>query len=216
MPLHCHVIRCPCQSSAPLFCADLASGLFVQRQTDLYVEDVLPLAVTRTYRPGDYNRRDFGVGMSLTNSTALHSTNQYQVADLIMPDGGLVHYARIINPANPTDNDWTTAHFITNTPGLFYQSRIDWNGNGWNLIRTDGVLLVFADNAPMQSMQDRFGNKITLTYSGGTRGNVLQMSSSNGRFIASAMTAATASSRRSTISAARLAMPMIRRGVCRR
>jgi hypothetical protein len=103
---------------------DLASGLFVQRQTDLYVEGVLPLAVTRTYRPGDYNRRAFGVGMSLTYSSALHSTNQYQVVDLIMPDGGLVHYTRIINPASPSDNAFTTAHFITNTPGIFYRSQV--------------------------------------------------------------------------------------------
>lgn len=162
---------------------DLASGLFVQRHTDLYVDGVVPLAIARTYRPGDYNRRAFGVGMSLTYSTALHSTNQYQVVDLILPDGGLVHYTRIINPANPTDNAFATAHFITNTPGLFYQSRIDWNGNGWNLIRKDGVMLVFGENAPMQSMQDRFGNKITLSYSNGNSGNIVQVSSSNGRFI---------------------------------
>ena len=145
MPLHCHVIRCRSRNSAPPFCADLASGLFVQRQTDLYVEDVLPLAVTRTYRPGDYNRRAFGVGMSLPYSTALHSTNQYQVVDLIMPDGGLVHYTRIIDPANPTDNNWVTAHFITDTPGVFYRSHMEYNGNGWNLTRTDGVMLVFGD-----------------------------------------------------------------------
>ena len=162
---------------------DLATGLFVQEQTDLYVDDALPVAVTRTYRPGDYNRRAFGIGMSLPYSSLLYSTNQYQVVDLIQPDGGLVHYTRIINPANPTDNDWTTAHFITNSPGPFYQSRIDWNGNGWNLIRTDGMLYVFGENAPLQSIQDRFGNKITFTRSNGISGNITQVSSSNGRFI---------------------------------
>jgi hypothetical protein len=41
-----------------------------------------------------------------------------------MPDGGLVHYTRIINPASPSDNAFTTAHFITNTPGIFYRSQV--------------------------------------------------------------------------------------------
>jgi RHS repeat-associated protein len=162
---------------------DLASGFYVQEQTDLYVDDALPIDVMRTYRPGDYNRRAFGIGMSLSYSSVLYSANQYQVVDLIQPDGGLVHYTRIINPANPTDNDWVTAHFITNSPGPFYQSRIDWNGDGWNLIRTDGMLYVFGENAPLQNIQDRFGNKITFTRSDGIRGNITQVSSSNGRFI---------------------------------
>lgn len=100
-----------------------------------------------------------------------------------MPDGGLVHYTRVINPANPTDNAYTTAHFITDTPGIFYRSHIEYNGNGWNLTRTDGVMLVFGDNAPLQSMQDRFGNKITLSYSGGNSGNIIQVSSSSGQYI---------------------------------
>ena len=62
------------------------------------------LSVTRTYRPGDYNRRSFGVGMSMAYNTFLWSANQYQEADLVWPDGSRVHYTRIVNPANPTDN----------------------------------------------------------------------------------------------------------------
>jgi RHS repeat-associated protein len=176
----------PPKKGAPPKCCDpvdLATGLFVEQHMDLHVGGILPLAVTRTYRPGDYNRRAFGVGMSLPYSSALHSTNQYQVVDLIMPDGGLVHYTRVINPAAPTDNAFTTAHFISNTPGVFYRSHIEYNGNGWNLTRTDGVMLVFGDNAPLQSMQDRFGNKITLSYSGGNSGNIVQVSSSSGQHI---------------------------------
>jgi YD repeat-containing protein len=169
----------PC-SGDPL---DLGSGLYVQSRTDLYVGGVLPIAVIRTYRPGDYNSRAFGVGMSLSYSSTLHSTNQYQVVDLILPDGGLVHYTRIVDPNNPTDNNWATAHFITNAPGPFYQSRIDWNGNGWTLVRKDGTVYTFGENAPLQSIQDRFGNKITVTRSNGTSGNIIQVSGPNGRFI---------------------------------
>lgn len=162
---------------------DVASGLFVERRTDLALGGLLPVKITRTYRPGDYNRRSFGIGMTLSYWMAFHSTNQYQVTDLILPDGSLVHYTRIINPADPTDNNFITAHFVTNTPGPFFQSHIDWNGSGWNLTRKDGTLFVFADNAPLQYIQDRFGNRVTLTWSNGINGNLVQVSGPNGRFI---------------------------------
>src|SRR5262249_13172179 len=59
----------------------------------------------------------------------------------------------------------------------------DWNGNGWNLTRTDGMLYVFGENTPLQYIQDRFGNRITLTWSNGNSGNIVQVSGPNGRFI---------------------------------
>jgi len=115
-----------------------------------------------------YHYRSGRSGLTIT--TAAHSASvchcpirrcftrpkQYQAADLIQPNGGLVNYTRSINPADPTDNDRTIAHFITNTPG---------------------------ENALLQSIQDRFGNKITFTRSNGISGNITQVSSSNGRFI---------------------------------
>lgn len=162
---------------------DLATGLFVHTQADLAVGDVLPLSVTRTYRPGDYNRRSFGVGMSMAYDTFLWSANQYQEVDLVSPDGSRVHYTRIIDPANPTDNNWQTAHFTTSTPGAYFASRINWNGNGWNLVRQDGTLLVYGENAPLQYVQDRFGNRVTLARANGNYGDIVQVSSPNGRFI---------------------------------
>lgn len=162
---------------------DLATGLFVHTQADLAVGDVLPLSVARTYRPGDYNRRSFGVGMSMAYDTFLWSANQYQEVDLVSPDGSRVHYTRIIDPANPTDNFWITAHFTTSTPGLYFGSRIYWNGNGWNLVRQDGTLLVYGENGPLQYVQDRFGNRITCTRANGNYGDLIQVSSPNGRFV---------------------------------
>ena len=162
---------------------DLATGLFVHTQADLAVGDVLPLSVTRTYRPGDYNRRSFGVGMSMAYDTFLWSANQYQEVDLVSPDGSRVHYTRIIDPANPTDNYWVTAHFTTSTPGPYFGSRIDWNGDGWNLVRQDGTLLVYGENTPLRYVQDRFGNRVTFTRANGTSGDIVQVSSPNGRFV---------------------------------
>lgn len=44
------------------FQVDLHSGLFVLRQTDLFVPDLMPLVLTRTYRPWFLFTRAFGMG----------------------------------------------------------------------------------------------------------------------------------------------------------
>jgi hypothetical protein len=44
------------------FQVDLHSGMFVLRQTDLFIYDAMPLALTRTYRPWDSQNRAFGPG----------------------------------------------------------------------------------------------------------------------------------------------------------
>ena len=161
---------------------DLASGLFVSIQTDLRLNDVVPLSLTRTYRPGDYNRRSFGIGTTLNYEMFLWSANQYQEVDLILPDSGRVHYTRI--PNNPPSNGYSDAVFTTSSPTIFNQSHISWNGDGWNLVLQDGTLYVFGENAPLQYIQDRFGNRTTLTRQGGRNGHVSQVSSPNGRLIA--------------------------------
>ena len=42
------------------FQVDLHLGMFVLRQTDLFISDVMPLSLTRTYRPWDSHSRAFG------------------------------------------------------------------------------------------------------------------------------------------------------------
>ncbi len=44
------------------FDVDLHTGRFILRQTNLFVPDVIPLALTRTYVVWDYQSRAFGVG----------------------------------------------------------------------------------------------------------------------------------------------------------
>jgi len=147
------------------------------------IAGILPVSVRRTYRPGDYNQRAFGVGMTLPYSMTLSSINQYQVVDLIQEDGSFVHYTRIIDPNNPSDNGYPSAHFVTNTKGPFHQSHIVWNGNAWQLTRTDGMLYIFPMFAPVESIQDRFGNKISIVRANGTTGSITQVSSSSGRSV---------------------------------
>jgi hypothetical protein len=73
---------------------DVATGLFVFEKTDLVLPDVLPVALRRTYRPADPAGRPFGIGMTHDYAIFLWSAQQYQEADLVLPDGARVHYVR--------------------------------------------------------------------------------------------------------------------------
>ena len=158
---------------------DMATGLFVLRKTDL-VEPGLPaLDVTRTYRQGDNTSRAFGIGTDFTYGLYLYSANQYQEADLVLPGSGKVHYVRTSSGTGYVDAVFTS----TATPTAFYASTIAWNGNGWNLRTNDGTVYVFGENAPLQSIRDRYGNAISLTRTGGAAGNITRVSSSSGRWL---------------------------------
>jgi len=163
---------------------DLGTGLFVYEKTDLLLPDVLPVALTRTYRQADSASRSFGVGTTWAFDLYLWSANQYQEADLFLPDGGKIHYVRI-SPGT----HWTDAVFEhTSSPTAFYKSRIAWNGGGWDLTLRDGTTYVFGDNAPISAIRDRHGNEISirregLNIFGSPSGNITALRSPNGRWI---------------------------------
>ncbi|MCW3842175.1 DUF6531 domain-containing protein [Micromonospora yasonensis] len=164
---------------------DLASGLFVDEHTDLVVNDVLPISITRTYRQNDTISREFGIGANFGYGIFIYSEQQYVQADLVLPDSGKVHLVR-----TSPGTGWTDAVFkAVNTTGPFRDSVMSWNGNGWDLLRTDGMTYVFGENAPLQAIRDRHGNQITLTRSsGGQSGDITQITSPNGRWIKLAYT----------------------------
>jgi hypothetical protein len=76
---------------------DLSTGMLIVENTDLVLPDVLPLSFTRTYRPSDSVVRPFGIGTNHSYGVFLWSAQQYQQVDLILPDGGRVHYAHLGN-----------------------------------------------------------------------------------------------------------------------
>ncbi|MGH9330607.1 MAG: kelch repeat-containing protein, partial [Vicinamibacterales bacterium] len=163
---------------------DLPTGLFVMEKTDLYLTDVLPLVLTRTYRPNDSASRPFGIGSTHPFAMFLWSALQYQEADLILPDGGRVHYVRTSSGTGFAD----AVFEHTSSPSSFHKSKIVWNGSGWDLTLKDGTVYVFGDTAPLQSIRDRYGNTIRLTWSstnayGHGTGNILKITSPNGRFL---------------------------------
>jgi YD repeat-containing protein len=161
---------------------DLETGLFVLNKTDLYVADVMPLSLRRTYRPNDTSSRAFGIGAIHPYAMFMWSAQQYQEADLILPDGGRVHYVRISSGTGFAD----AVFEHTTSPGPFYKSTIVYVGYPdfvWHLRLKDGTTYVFGDTNPLQAIRDRHGNQITITHANGQQGNVTKVTSPNGRFI---------------------------------
>ena len=76
---------------------DLATRLFVVEKTDLFLPDVLPIALTRTHRPANsiQGLMPFGVGSGHIYEIGLFLDPQLQEVDLILSEGGRVHYSRI-------------------------------------------------------------------------------------------------------------------------
>ena len=71
----------------------------------------------------------------------LWSAQQYQEADVILPDGGRIHYVRITPGNFFTDAVFSHQETATTaaTPTAFYKSTMRWNGNGWDLTLLDGT-----------------------------------------------------------------------------
>jgi RHS repeat-associated protein len=158
---------------------DVGTGLFVLEKTDMSLPDVLPINLTRTYRPSDPVSRSFGLGSSHPYVMRLWSAQNYQQVDLILPDGGRIHYVR----TSAGTGFVTAVYEHTTTPTAFYKSRVAWNGSGWDLTLRDGTVYVFGDVAPLQAIRDRFGNSITVEHANGQFGNVTRVVSQNGRSI---------------------------------
>jgi len=163
---------------------DLFTGLFVLQKTDLIANDVVPVALTRTYRPADTRSRAFGIGSTHPYDMFLvGNVGPYTYFDLILPDGGRVHFDR----TSPGTGYIDAVYQHATTPTDWYQAGIVWNGAGWTLTKKDGTVLVFPDGftattpqqAALKSITDRFGNVVTLTRD--ANANLTQIRTPNGR-----------------------------------
>jgi len=165
---------------------DPSTGAYIMEKTDLYLPDVMPLALTRTYNAMDSQQRAFGTGMTHAYGLFQYSTNQFNDGDLILPDGGRIHYTRISDPALPW---FSTVMECQAGPTAFYKSRLAFNGNAWEYTLKDGTVYVIGHAAPLQYIRDRYGNVTRLTWSaintfGDGYGNLMRITSPSGRWIA--------------------------------
>lgn len=165
---------------------DLHTGLFVYNKTDLYLSDVIPIELTRTYRQGDSNSYGFGIGMMSNYDIYLVGDGStYSYIYLILPDGGEVQFDRV-----SSGTGWTDALYkALSVPGKWYDAQIVWNGNGWTLTMKNGTQLIFPDSAATSyflqaaliGIVDRYGNSVTLTRN--SNHDLTRVTSPNGRWI---------------------------------
>ncbi len=149
------------------FQVDLHLGMFVLRQTDLFVSDVMPLALTRTYRGWDYDKgeREFGAGANHPYDICPTMTRfPYTYMDLVLEDFRQIHFPRVSKGTGYAD----AVFRHTDTSSEFYGAQMAWNGNGWTLDFRDGRRFLFpeayyaktfAQGAPLE-MQDGEGHRI--------------------------------------------------------
>jgi RHS repeat-associated protein len=179
----------PCDPSAE--CndpVDLSTGLFIYGKTDLALPDTVPIILSRTYRPRDTVSRVFGIGATHTYEIFLvGSIFPYTYVDLILPNGGRVHYDRI----SPGSGYLDAVYEHTGSPSAFYKSTLSFENynDRWRLTLKDGTKYYFPDSAgsttpryaALTGMTDTNGNSITLTRN--SNKNLTRITSPNGRFI---------------------------------
>jgi YD repeat-containing protein len=168
------------------FQVDLHSGMFVLRQTDLFLPDVTPLSLTRTYRPWDFYTRAFGVGTNHPYDICPTGTRfPYTYLDLNLENGRQIHFPRISKGTGFAD----AVYRHNDTSSEFYGAQIAWNGNGWTLDFRDGRRFLFpeayhaqncAQAAPIE-MGDAEGHRVKLKRD--SKRNLEQVISPSGRTI---------------------------------
>ena len=149
------------------FAVDLHSGRFILRQTDLFIPDVMPLSLTRTYITWDYHSRAFGVGANHPYDICPTGTRfPYTYQNLNLEDGYEVYMPRISKGTGYADAVFRHAQ----TSSEFYGAQDAWNGDGWTLTLRDGSKIFFpeayfaknfAQGAPTE-MRDAEGHSIRL------------------------------------------------------
>lgn len=150
---------------------NLATGLFVHTATDLYIDDVIPLAIQRTYRQGDAESREFGVGTSLGSAMYLEAIEptSWDRIDLFLPDSSRLIYRRT-DPGTEFELAVLEHHApsvgcptCVGSPGPYNYSILQRDNDRWKLTQRDGTIIYFDNYSRLQSIQDRFGNQLTVS-----------------------------------------------------
>jgi RHS repeat-associated protein len=183
---------------------DLQTGLFVYSKIDLSVSDIIPLTLTRIYRQNDFIPRAFGIGTShpydmflVGDNTAGGFPEGWTYVDLILANGGRIHFTRTSPCTNGNCNFQDAVFTAQSAPGEFYGATFKRPINSrfappiafWILSKRDGTTYQFPDSeavttsqfAAVVGMQDRYGNSVRFTRD--SNSNLTQIISPNGRWI---------------------------------
>lgn len=130
--------------SVDRFEADLRYGAFVLRQSDLRLDDVFDVPLTRSYST-DFpaNRvQAFGALSSHPYDISPVGTRRpYTYMMLVLEDGDYLYFKRISKGGGFADAVYM--HIETSTK--YYKAIIRWNGDGWTLRLADGTEIRFPE-----------------------------------------------------------------------
>jgi YD repeat-containing protein len=155
------------ESPVNQFEVDLHLGAFILRQTDLFVPDIIPLALTRTYSVWHEYPTAFGTGATHPYDICQFGDNHpYTYADLHLEDWREIDFPRISEGTGYAD----AVYRHMETTSEFYNAQISWNGVGWTVQLHDGWRMLFPDSyhakrcsqqAPLE-ISDGKGHRIQL------------------------------------------------------
>ncbi|KAB7765680.1 type IV secretion protein Rhs [Xanthomonas sp. LMG 12462] len=167
---------------------DLKTGEFTHAETDLSIDDIVPITVGRNYRPNDLKRGVFGIGMSWNWGYTLNrpSTDNYDVLELVQPSGASLRFDRISGTGN--QGEWRQAGSNTRFAGALIKTVYDsdptqpW-GRAFLLTLRDGSRMQFSswNDIRVRWIEDRHGNRTSLLYNAGL---VSEIISPSGRSVA--------------------------------
>ncbi|MGN6223471.1 DUF6531 domain-containing protein, partial [Pseudoxanthomonas sp.] len=161
---------------------DLYTGEFFYSETDAALTDILPIAVSRHYRPNDGGKREFGIGTVSNFGYRMYSPpgSGYDLIQLILPGGMPVDFTRIAGSG--LTGTWQHSGGTTAFAGSVLKYVYDDQRYGFLLTLRDGTIMRFGNYAPnpLRWMQDKHGNRVEFVYDAGL---LVKMVSSSGRYL---------------------------------
>jgi len=157
-----------------------ATGLFKYSHVDFVLRDIIPITLERTYREQDAGTSAFGPSMTHNYDifVVVDDGGSYTYADLVLPDGGRVHYVRTSSGTGYED----AVFEHTSSPTKYFGSQITWvPAQGWLLSMKDGTRMTFGGASMLTSIQDRNGNAVIISRD--SNNNVTAISSPSGRWL---------------------------------
>jgi YD repeat-containing protein len=135
------------------FEADLRYGRFVLRETDLYLDDVVKVPLTRSYSSADWAHSNpvhaFGRNSNHPYDIApIGSRNPYTYQMIALEDGDFLYFDRISKGTGYAD----AVYQHTETSTRFYKATQRWNGNGWTTRLADGSEIRFPESYNAKNM----------------------------------------------------------------
>lgn len=127
--------------------ADLRYGRFVLRETDLFVNDVFQVPLTRTYASEEWASTNpvhaFGRNTNHPWDIApLGTRNPYTWQEIVLADGDFLSFDRVSKGTGYTD----AVYRHVETATRFYKAIQRWNGDGWTTQLADGSQILFPES----------------------------------------------------------------------